>query len=56
MPAACDVASHLPLKIHFGSCICLFRATEPELHYTVYDYQLSAADKDGGHLLKANQV
>ncbi|CAM9342406.1 unnamed protein product, partial [Hapterophycus canaliculatus] len=31
------------------------RATSPEVHYTVFDYQLSAADKDHGNLLKANQ-
>eukprot|EP00903_Cladosiphon_okamuranus_P008563 g8217.t1 len=31
------------------------RATAPELHYTVYEYQLSAAEKDHGNLLKANQ-
>lgn len=26
------------------------------MHYTVFEYQLSAADKDHGNLLKANQV
>ncbi|CAB1103637.1 unnamed protein product [Ectocarpus sp. CCAP 1310/34] len=31
------------------------RATSPEVHYTVFEYQLTAADKDHGHLLKANQ-
>ncbi|CAM9845367.1 unnamed protein product [Ectocarpus fasciculatus] len=31
------------------------RATSPEVHYTVYEYQLTAADKDHGNLLKANQ-
>lgn len=30
------------------------RATEPEVHYTVYDYQLAA--KGQGNLLKANQT
>lgn len=32
------------------------RATDPEVHYTVYEWQLSAADHDHGNLLKANQV
>lgn len=32
------------------------RATTPEVHYTVYEWQLSAADHDHGNLLKANQV
>ena len=34
----------------------MLRATEPEVHYTVYDYQLSSAAKGQGNLLKANQV
>lgn len=39
-------------------CACVFhRATQPEVYFTVYDYQLTrTTDKDGENLLKANQV
>lgn len=46
-----------PPPVFLRSCSAFFfRATAPELHFTVYEYQLSAAEKDHGNLLKANQV
>lgn len=55
LPSFCAPPPKISICFLFSFDV-FFRATAPELHYTVYEYQLSAADKDHGNLLKANQV